>query len=70
MDTTDSTAPRTHTIAVGTPVTVTRGGVVQPWGTLVIHAHTRNGSYRLHDTDSDTYVTVTAGELAIYTKAA
>lgn len=60
---TGTTAPRAHAIAVGTPVTVTRGGVTQPWDAMVVHAHTRNGTYRLHDTDSDTYVTVAADEL-------
>lgn len=53
----------THTIPVGTPVTVTRQGVLQPWN-VVVHRHDRNGCYRLHDADTDTYVTVTAGEIA------
>lgn len=53
-----------HTIPVGTPVIVTRGGVVQPWADAVILRHDRNGTYRLHFTETDTYTTVHSGEIA------
>ena len=53
-----------HLIPIGTPVTVTRSGVVQPWRGMVVFRHDRNGTYRLHDTETDTYVTVTASEIS------
>jgi hypothetical protein len=52
-----------HAIAIGTPVRVTRNGVVQPWNTIV-YRHDRNGTYRLRFPENDTFVTVHADEIA------
>lgn len=62
-DATGSALDAQHTIPVGTPVRVTRGGTVQPWANVVVHRHDRNGTYRLRFTDNDTFVTVHADEL-------
>jgi len=51
-----------HSIPVGTPVRVTREGVVQPWA-VVVFRHDRNGTYRLHFPANDTYVTAHAAEV-------
>lgn len=51
-----------HTIPLGTPVRVTRGGVVQPWRVEVFR-HDRNGTYRLLDRETMTYVTAHGDEV-------
>jgi hypothetical protein len=61
-DVTGSALGAQHTIAVGTPVRVTRYGVVQPWAVEVFR-HDRNGTYRLRFVDTDTYVTAHADEV-------
>jgi len=51
-----------HDIPVGTPVRVTRGGVVQAWD-VVVFRHDRNGTYRLRFVEAGTYVTAHADEV-------
>lgn len=62
FDPTGSAVNASHAIPVGTPVIVTRGGVVQPWEGVTVFRHDRNGTYRLRF-PNDTYVTVHADEI-------
>ncbi|WP_159599899.1 hypothetical protein [Agromyces humi] len=53
-----------HTIPLGTPVTVTKQGVLQPWEGVTVFRHDRNRTYRLHF-PNDTYVTAHENELTV-----
>lgn len=53
-----------HDIPIGTPVRVTREGVVQKWN-VVVHRHDRNGTYRLRCVETDTFVTAHADEVEV-----
>lgn len=64
LDFTGSSAANAHSLKIGDVVTVTKWGVVQPWGVVTIARLTRNRTYRLAF-GNGTFVTAHEDELVL-----